>query len=141
MTNATARTLFLTGALIAVFAGGTAAQSSSAVLGTVRLGRSLLANGQKLSPGTYQVRLSADAVTPVAGQADSEAWVDFVRGGKVAGRELASVVADADIKSIAKGVSIGPGQTRVEMLKDGQYWRVWLRKGTNHYLIHLPPAP
>jgi hypothetical protein len=141
MTNATARTLFLIGAIVAAFAGSTAAQSSSAVLGTVQLGRSLLANGQKLPPGTYQVRLSGDTVTPVAGQADSETWVDFVRGGKVAGRELASVVADADIKSVAKGAGIGPGQTRVEMLKDGQYWRVWLRKGANHYLIHLPPAP
>jgi len=140
MTNAMTRTLFLAGAIVAVLAGSTAAQSSSAVLGTVRLGRSLLANGQKLAPGTYQLRLSTDAVTPVAGQAESEAWVEFVRGGKVAGRELASVVPDADIKTVAKGAGLGPGQSRVEMLKEGQYWRVWLRKGATHYLIHLPPA-
>jgi hypothetical protein len=138
MTNATARTLFLAGAMVAVLAANTPAQSSSAVLGTVRLGRSLLANGQKLAPGTYQVRLSADAA-PTA-QGDSEVWVEFVRGGKVAGRELASVVSDADIKSVAKGPGLAPGQTRVEMLKDGEYWRVWLRKGANHYLIHLPPS-
>src|SRR5512138_2883841 len=121
MTNAIARALFLAGAIVAVLAGSTAAQPPSAVLGTVRLGRSLLANGQKLAPGTYQVRLSTDAVTPVAGQADSEAWIDFMRGGKVIGRELASVVPDADIKSVAKGGSLGPGQSRVEMLKEGQY--------------------
>ena len=60
---------------------------------------------------------------------------------RVAGRELASVVSDADIRSVAKGASIAAAETRVEMLKDGQYWRVWLRKGGSHYLIHLPPAP
>jgi hypothetical protein len=140
MTNAIARTSFLVGAFVVVLAGSITAQSSSVVLGTVSLGRSLLANGQRLAPGSYQVRLSSDAVAPVAGQAD-ETWVDFVRGGKVVGRELASVVSDTEIKSIAKGAGLRPGQARVEMLKDGQYWRVWLRKGANHYLIHLPPAP
>ena len=85
------------------------------------------------------MRLSTDAVTSVAGQ-QSEAWVDFVRGGKIVGRELASVVSDADIRSIVKGANLPSGQTRVEMLKEGQYWRVWLHKGANHYLIHLPSA-
>ena len=98
-----------------------------------------MANGQRLPPGSYQVRLSADAVTAIAGQ-DGEVWVDFVRGGKVVGREVATVVNDADIKSVAKGAQLPAGQSRVEMLKEGHYWRVWLHKGPNHYLIHLPPA-
>jgi len=117
----------------------TAQSPSATVLGTVQLGRSLMANGQRLAPGTYQVRLSTDPVTSVAGQ-QGEAWVEFVRGGKVAGRELASVVSDAEIKSVVKGGRLPAGETRVEMLKEGQYWRVWLHKGANHYLIHLPPA-
>jgi hypothetical protein len=140
MTNAIIRHLVLAGLLVGGLCAGAAAQSSpSPVLGTVELARSLMANGQRLAPGTYQVRLSTDAVTPVAGQ-QGEAWVDFVRGGKVAGRELASVVSDADIKSVVKGARLPGGETRVEMLKEGQYWRVWLHKGSNHYLIHLPPA-
>ena len=139
MKNATTRHLLLAALLVGVFGAVATAQSSSAVLGTVRLSRSLLANGERLPAGTYQVRLSTDAVTAVAGQ-QGEAWVDFVRGGKVAGRELASVVSDADIKSVVKGAALPGGEARVEMLKEGQYWRVWLHKGTNHYLIHLPAA-
>jgi hypothetical protein len=140
MTNAITRRLALAGLLVGVLGVGAAAQSSpSAVLGTVQLTRSVMADGQRLAPGTYQVRLSADAVTSIAGQ-QGETWVDFVRGGKVAGRELASVVSDADIKSVVKGARLPGGETRVEMLKEGQYWRVWLHKGSNHYLIHLPPA-
>jgi len=139
MKNAITRHLLLATLLVGVFGAATAAQSSSAVLGTVRLSRSLLANGERLPAGTYQVRLSTDAVTAVAGQ-QGEAWVDFVRGGKVAGRELASVVGDADIKSVVKGATLPGGEARVEMLKEGHYWRVWLHKGTNHYLIHLPSA-
>jgi hypothetical protein len=139
MTNAIARHLVLAGVLMSVIGVGAAAQSSSAVLGTVQLARSLMANGQRLAPGTYQVRLSTDAVSPVAGQ-QGEAWVDFVRGGKVVGRELASIVSDGDIKSVVKGARLPGGEARVEMLKEGQYWRVWLHKGANHYLIHLPPA-
>jgi hypothetical protein len=139
MTNAITRHLVLAGVLVNVIGVGAAAQSSSAVLGTVQLARSLMANGQRLAPGTYQVRLSTDAVSPVAGQ-QGEAWVDFVRGGKVVGRELASIVSDGDIKSVVKGARLPGGEARVEMLKEGQYWRVWLHKGANHYLIHLPPA-
>ena len=138
MTYAIARHLVLAGLLAGAF-GSAAAAQSSAVLGTVQLPRSLMANGERLAPGTYQVRLSTDSVTASAGQ-QGEAWVDFVRGGKVVGRELASVVSDADIKSIVKGASLPSGQTRVEMLKEGEYWRVWVHKGANHYLIHLPTS-
>jgi hypothetical protein len=53
---------------------------------------------------------------------------------------LASIVSDGDIKSVVKGARLPGGEARVEMLKEGQYWRVWLHKGGNHYLIHLPPA-
>ena len=138
MTNAIARHLILAG-LVAAALGADAAAQSSAMLGTVQLARSLMANGERLPPGTYQVRLSTDAATPAGGQ-QGEAWVDFVRGGKVIGRELATVVSEGEIKSIVKGASLPAGQTRVEMLKEGEYWRVWLHKGANHYLIHLPPA-
>jgi hypothetical protein len=140
MTNAITRHLVIAAFLAGALGSVTAAQSSSTtLLGTVQLERGLMANGQRLPPGSYQVRLSADAVTQVAGQ-QGEAWVDFVRGGKVVGRELATVVSDDDIKGVAKGARLPAGASRVEMLKEGQYWRVWLHKGPNHYLIHLPAA-
>jgi len=139
MTNAITRYLVVAGFLTSGLSVVVSAQSSSTMLGTVQLGRSLIANGQRLAPGAYQVRLSTDTVTAVAGQ-QGEAWVEFVRGGKVAGRELASVISDSEIKGVIKGSRLPAGETRVEMLKEGQYWRVWLHKGDNHYLIHLPPA-
>lgn len=137
MTNAMTRHLliaaFLATALSVVAAG------QSTLLGNVQLGRSLMANGQRLAPGTYQVRLASDTPAPITGQ-QAEVWVEFVRGGKVAGRELAIVLSEADIKSVMKGAKLPAGEGRVEMLKEGKYWRVWLHKGPNHYLIHLPPV-
>jgi hypothetical protein len=141
MTKAITRHLVMAGFLAGALSGVVAAQRSSpTLLGTVQIGRSLMANGQRLPPGSYQVRLSGDAATPVVDQ-QGETWVEFVRGGKVVGRELAIVVNDADIKSVAKGARLPAGESRVEMLKEGHYWRVWLHKRPNHYLIYLPPTP
>jgi hypothetical protein len=30
--------------------------------------------------------------------------------------------------------------SKVELLKGGDYYRVWINRGGNHYLIHLPAA-
>jgi hypothetical protein len=66
--------------------------SNTAVLGSVTLTRKVLADGQPLAPGTYQVRLSAEQVKPVVGESpDSERYVEFVRAGKVIGREAEMV--------------------------------------------------
>ena len=70
------------------------AQTAATTLGTVRLTRGVMADGKALSAGSYSLRVTADAVTPVKGQGPENAkWVEFVQGGQVKGRELASVVA------------------------------------------------
>jgi hypothetical protein len=138
MTKAITRHLVIAAFLAGAPIGVVAAQSSSTLLGTVQIARSLMANGERLPPGSYQARLPTDAAA--VGGPEGERWVEFVRGGKVVGRELAIVVSDADIKSVAKGARLPAGQSRVEMLKEGEYWRVWLHKGPDHYLIYLPPA-
>jgi len=62
MNKAITRRLVIAGILAGAISGVAAAQSaSSTLLGTVQIGRSLMANGQRLPPGSYQVRLSADA--------------------------------------------------------------------------------
>jgi hypothetical protein len=101
MTNAITRQLviaaFLVGALGSV---ATAQSSSSTLLGTVQIGRSLMANGQRLLP-----RLLSSATFHRGGQ--SGRWTAGRSVGrlrarrKVVGRELA-------------------GESRVEMLKEGQ---------------------
>jgi hypothetical protein len=134
--------LIFVGALITAFAASATAQTPAMTLGTVRLTKKLMADGKPLAAGTYQVRLSADEVTPAAAGQDpnGEKWVEFVRGGKVVGREVATVVSAQDISTIAKGKRPRANGTSVEMLKGGDYWRVWINKGGTNYIINLPPA-
>jgi hypothetical protein len=139
------RSSVLIAALVAALAASTAfAQSGTSgntSLGTVHIAKKVMADGKPLAPGTYQVRLTSDAPKPATGQApDSEKYVEFVRGGKTVGREVATVVSAEDISKIAKGAKPKPGTSKFEMLKGGDYFRVWINKGGTHYLINLPPA-
>ncbi len=125
--------------VIALSAGSAWAQpASTATLGTVRLTQSLKADGQLLPAGTYQVRLTTASVTPVVGQSPEGArWVEFVKGGTVTGRAMATVVSADDMRTMAK-MPKKSGAVRVEALKGGDYLRVWLVHGGSHYLINLP---
>jgi hypothetical protein len=111
-------------------------------LGTVRLARSVKANGEVLPAGTYQVRLTAEVAKPeAAGTIPSlERWVEFVQAGQVKGREVASIVPAADIAKIAENKRVPSGASRVEMLKGNEFVRVWINRSGTHYLIHMPPA-
>ena len=107
-------------------------------LGTVRLPRAVMANGQSLAAGTYSARLSTETVSRVVGQpADSTRWVEFVQDGQVKGRELATVVAPADVKQVAKGTPPPQGSARIQTLRGGDYLRVWLNRAGTQYLIHF----
>lgn len=118
-----------------------AAPTAGTSLGSVTLRQAVLADGQKLAAGTYQVRLSADVPKPAVGQSpDAERYVEFVRGGKVAGREVASVVPAAEIGQVADGPRPANGGSRVELLKGNDYVRVWINRGGTNYILHLPPA-
>jgi hypothetical protein len=110
-------------------------------LGSVRLTRKVTLSGQTLAAGTYQVRLTGDQPEPGVGQSpEAERYVEFLRAGKVLGREVATVVSNADIATIAKGRRPAPGSSTVEVLKGEDYLRVWINRGGQHYLIHLPVA-
>jgi hypothetical protein len=134
--------LVLAGALIAALAAGTAfAQPANASLGSVTLARKLMADGKPLAAGTYQVRLTTDTPKAAPGQSpDAERYVEFLRGGKVEGRELATVVSNDEIGQVLKGAKLKPGTSKVEMLKGGDFWRVWINKGGTNYIINMPPA-
>jgi hypothetical protein len=115
-----------------------AAQTASQSLGSVRLSQAVTANGQSLPAGTYTLRLSADPVTPVVGQApESSRWVEFVQGGQVRGKELATVVPSAEVKQIAKMAPPAAGTSKVQVLKGADYLRVWINRAGTHYLLHL----
>lgn len=111
-------------------------------LGSVTLGKKVLADGQPLAAGTYQVRLTADEPRPAVGQTpSSERYVEFLRAGKVVGRELATVFSNAEVAAMErKWARPAANSTKVELLKGGDYIRVWINRGGNNFLIHLPPA-
>jgi hypothetical protein len=109
-------------------------------LGTITLAKKVMADGKPLAAGTYQVRLTNDGPQQAAAgeSPDSEKYVEFLKAGKVAGRELATIVPNADIKSIAKTSPPKPGSAKVELLKGNEYVRVWINHGGNHYIINMP---
>jgi hypothetical protein len=120
------------------------APAGETALGSVRLTRSVMADGKPLKAGTYQVRLTSQDASPQVPGIKMERWVEFVQGGKVAGREVASIIPGDEVKDTQPGPDL-PGKqpragTRVDVLKGGDYVRVWITRGGVQYLIHMPPA-
>jgi len=111
-------------------------------LGSVHLTQNVKADGKSLSSGTYQLRLTGQTAAPDAkGQTQSlERWVEFLQKGQVKGREVVTIVPQSEIDKVQKDAPPHANSSKVEMLKGGNYVRVWINKGGNHYLIHLPPA-
>jgi hypothetical protein len=138
--------VILTGALTLALAMPVLASAQTATrgaagtsLGAVTLNKKVVAGGQPLAPGTYQVRLTGEHPTPGVGQStEGEAYVEFVKAGKVVARELATVVSNADITAIVKQKKPTPNSVRVETLKGNDYVRVWINRSGNNYLINMP---
>ena len=109
-------------------------------LGSVSIGRAVKADGKPLPAGTYQLRLTSQNATPEAkGETPAAArWVEFVRGGKVVGREVVTIVPQSEIALVQKDPPPAQNGAKAELLKGGDYLRVWISRGGNHYLIHLP---
>jgi hypothetical protein len=116
------------------------APEGAMALGSVHIGKAVKADGKPLPAGTYQVRLTTDNASGDAKGATAglERWVEFVQGGKVKGREVVTIIPQSEIASVEKDTPPGANSSKVETLKGGDYVRVWIRKGTNHYLLHLP---
>jgi hypothetical protein len=153
---------WLVGALALMVAGSAAAQTPSQAkpagqevpagetsLGTVSIPRAVMADGKPLPAGRYTVRLTAQSAQPnVPGQEpDLNRWVEFVQGGNVRGREVVSIVPSGEVGDTQQGPDLATGRsrvargsTRVEALKGGEYIRIWINRGGNNYLVHLPPS-
>ena len=109
-------------------------------LGSVHIPKSVKADGKSLAAGTYQVRLTPQMATPDAkGQTASlERWVEFMKSGKVAGREVVTIIPQSEIDKVQKDAPPKANSAKVETLKGGDYVRLWINKGGNHYLVHFP---
>ncbi len=108
-------------------------------LGSVKIPKAVTADGKPLSAGTYTVRLTPkEAETPAPGQTPAlERWVEFSQGGQTKGREVVTIVPQAEVSKVVKEPAPPANHAKVETLKGGDYLRVWINKGGNHYLIHL----
>jgi hypothetical protein len=118
------------------------APTAAMALGTVRIPKDVKADGKPLAAGTYQVRLTTDEAKPdaVGTSGKLERWVEFVQKGAVKGREVVSIVPQSEIKLVEKDAPPPANGSKVQMLKGNDYLRVWINKGGNHYLVHLPAA-
>jgi hypothetical protein len=116
------------------------APSGEVALGSVRLTKSVKADGKALAAGTYTVRLTAQAATPnAAGQSQGlERWVEFVQGGQVKGREVVTIIPQSELSHVQKDTPPGPNSSKFETLKGGDYMRLWINRAGNHYLVHFP---
>lgn len=105
-------------------------------LATVRIPRQTLADGHTLAPGTYVVVLDQ-------GRADAadvhERWVVFEQRGRTRGRELASLMSTEEVRHASpRARAPQPGHVRIDVLKGHGYLRIWIARGNQNYLIHLP---
>ncbi|HEY2434435.1 MAG TPA: hypothetical protein VGI12_17300 [Vicinamibacterales bacterium] len=118
---------------------GDATAPGPMALGTVHIPKGVKADGKDLPAGVYSVRLTGDEAKPDAKGSDQklERWVEFVKGGQVAGREVVSIVPATEKQLVQKDTPPPAGGSKVEGLKGGDYVRVWINKGGNYYLVHL----
>ena len=98
--------------------------------------------GRQAARGRHVSGASDDRRTPrpdAKGQTASlERWAEFVKGGKVVGREVVTIIPQAEISKVQKDAPPPSGGAKVETLKGGDYMRVWINRGGNHYLMHFP---
>jgi len=137
------RILHMFGSALAIVLTGSVAFAQP-TLATVRIGHAVLLDGKSVPPGTYQIRVTDDVATPAIGQSPrAERWVEFLKGGQVVGRELASVIGAGEPSAIAdrpRGTTgtIKTDSARVEVLKGGDYVQVRLTRNAEHYVINAP---
>ena len=70
--------------------------------------------------------------------ASLERWVEFVKGGKVAGREVVTIIPQSEISQVQKDT---PPQSELVEGRNAEGRRLrplWINKGGNHYLITSP---
>ena len=126
------------GVMAAPIGLGAQAQGGAQSLGSVRLSRQVVANGQALAAGTYTLRVLPEAVPGAVGQTPAESrWVEFVQGGQVKGKELATVVTGDEAKAVVGDTPPASGGSKTQVLKGNDYLRVCVRRGATHYLVNL----
>lgn len=133
-------TLGLTVGLLSIGAAQAQTNDAGTVLTRVTIPQDVLANGEPLAPGKYEVRLTDEWADRLdEGDAQGRQWVELYTSGHLAGREAALVIPATEIDAISEWHP-APGATRVDALKSGDFVRVWVNRGGTNYLIYFPTA-
>ena len=66
--------------------------------------------------------------------------MELSQGKEVKGREVVSIVPQAEIKMVVKDTPPASGASKVQVLRGNDYLRVWINRGGTHYLMHFPVA-
>jgi hypothetical protein len=115
------------------------AHHGPSVLGTVRITQPVMAGGQILEPGIYEMRLTGEHVDPLPGQsADAGQMVEFVKDGRMVAKDVAEVMPGS-ARAVGTSGGVSP-QARVERLKADDFVRVSMNREGERYLIYLPMA-
>jgi hypothetical protein len=120
----------------ALFAASASAHHPPSSLGSFRITNSVQAGGTTLQPGTYEVRLTGEHVTPLPGQSEEATQrIEILSNGQVVARDAAEVMPVSSATPVGTSGSATVG--RVEMLKGGEFLRVSFNKGSERFLIHF----
>jgi hypothetical protein len=125
---------------VTLFTTASAQAPAANVLATVEIPLAVLAGGEPLAPGTYELRLTGERPAPLVGQApDAREWVELAAGGMVVARELAEILRDSALPEAGASSRPVPTGVRVDLLQGGEFLRVSVKRddGTR-YLLHFP---
>ncbi len=105
---------------------------------TVRITQPVLAGGQPLAPGTYELVVTDEhPSTPAGMPSEAQQSVEFVRDGMVVARETAEVFPRAE-QPVGTSSASGSARAVVEKLKADNFLRIAVNGATARYLVYLP---
>ena len=126
-------------ALVALIGVSVQAHHGAASLGTVRITQAVMAGGTTLQPGTYEIRLTGEHLTPLPGQSEEAVQqVEFIGNGNVAAKYNAEVMTTEGMPVGTSGGATTRG--RFDLLKGGDFARVSISRGGEKFLIHFSVA-
>lgn len=131
----------------------------SHAVATVTIDQQVLAGGEPLAPGTYEIWISGEKPVIDGVTSDLQRVVEFRRDGQVVRTEIAELMpppqgtsegtvgTTAAVGSVGTAGRAGMAKAQVQTLRSGEFVRVSIIDGGVRYLIHLPtealnePAP
>ena len=112
---------------------------TSHAVATVTIAQPVMADGQPLAPGKYEVRILDDSPAVNSVSSAAQRIVEFVQNGKTIGRDVAEFFEAAPSAAATVGTAgSATGKAVVQTLKGGEFVRIAITNAAGRILIHLP---